>query len=93
MVMSKMNIQTEGAPLSNIEEQKRNSKIMIAKISECLSLHEQCSGTYIDTVTGDYVIRCSCSCHKLEKSNAGISCIDNTFRNETSKQISKRGTK
>ena len=49
-VMSKMNIQTEEASLSNIEEQKQNSKIIIAKISECLSFHEQCSGTYIDTV-------------------------------------------
>lgn len=88
--MSKIKIQTEGASLSNIEEQKRNSKIMIAKISECLSLHEQCSGTYIDTVTGNYVIRCSCSCHKLEKSNADISCNDNMFRNETSEQISRK---
>jgi hypothetical protein len=76
MVMSKMNIQTEGAPLSNIEEQKRNSKIMIAKISECLSLHEQCSGTYIDTISGNYVIQCSCVCHKLQISNSGVSQED-----------------
>ena len=80
--MSKMNIQTEEASLSNIEEQKQNSKIIIAKISECLSFHEQCSGTYIDTVSGDYVIQCSCSCHKLDKSNASMSCNVNSYKYE-----------
>jgi hypothetical protein len=91
--MSKMNIQTEGASHSIIIERKQNSKITIAKISECLSSHEHCSGTYIDTVTRDYIIRCSCSCHKLEKSNDGIFCNDNMFRNESSAQISKGETK
>jgi hypothetical protein len=38
-------------------------QVDLVAITECLTDHSKCSGRYIDTLIGTYVIKCNCSCH------------------------------
>lgn len=36
-------------------------------VTECLDLHEKCTGAYVDT-SGIYLVKCTCPCHLDKKS-------------------------
>lgn len=70
--MSKVNSQTEY--LLNLDESSKSPETIIAKVTDCLSPHEKCTGRYTD-FSFKYVIVCHCECHTkkqaLEKSIEG----------------------
>ena len=45
-----------------------STKDFLATVTTCLISCERCSGSYLDTIKGKYLIRCSCSCHRLKSS-------------------------
>lgn len=48
------------------------STLIVADVTVCLSLHNECSGKYVNS-TGKYIINCLCECHKkIEGKNNDI---------------------
>jgi hypothetical protein len=45
-------------------DQPQRSKIVIATVHTCLCEdHNQCNGIYSDSISGRYIVKCSCPCH------------------------------
>lgn len=54
-----------------------NHKTVLAiKLTECLTRHDQCSGFYEDSLTGKYILYCSCICHICSSKSNGLSLPD-----------------
>jgi hypothetical protein len=54
-----------------------NHKTVLAiKLTECLTRHDQCSGFYEDSLTGKYILYCSCICHICSSKSNVLSLPD-----------------
>jgi hypothetical protein len=60
VILSSVNPKTEY--LWNLDESSKSSETIIAKVTNCLSSHEKCTGRYID-FSSKYIVICYCQCH------------------------------
>ena len=57
-----------------------NHKTVLAiKLTECLTRHDQCSGFYEDSLTGKYILYCSCICHICSSKSNGPGSVTATL--------------
>jgi len=42
--------------------------IKLARITKCLTTnHQECTGKYTDTLSGNFILICNCECHFAKK--------------------------
>lgn len=51
--------------IQHVDNNNNNDKnTVVAVVTVCLAQnHSKCTGTYIDTLTGQNIVICKCSCH------------------------------
>lgn len=46
----------------HLEKKSDNSSLIVTHVTICLTVHNECSGKYIDS-TGKFIVKCLCQCH------------------------------
>lgn len=78
-------------PSTPINKDRLNTvSLEIARVSICLpSNHHECSGKYIDSFSGKYIIKCLCNCHILKIENEENNNLNENLDNVESQNSQK----
>ena len=66
-------------------------RYLTSVVTECLDLHETCTGSYIDS-SERYIVRCCCSCHNGRASGSNLARDSHLNQIATSNEEVKEGT-
>jgi hypothetical protein len=66
-------------------------RYLTSVVTECLDLHETCTGFYVDS-SERYIVRCCCSCHTGRASGSNLARDSHLNQIATSDEEVKEGT-